>query len=451
MLSKKYFASVTLAALVLMSGLFVFAQTAPTRGKVELKKADGTTEPVAGATIEVYKMGAKGKLPSAKTNKKGEFAFAGLPLSEKYVFVVSGEKISPGMQPNVPAGAENVVISVSEGDGKKLTEDEVRAALSGKAPTNDTTATTPEATSTTPQATPAPQPQNSEEAKKAQEEAKKAQAEYEKKKAEVEAGNKKITESNDLVKKVLAEGNSAFDAKNYDLAITKYDEGITAMPDFVGATPVLLNNKATALVNRATNNYNTAVKAGGEAKTAAMPGIKKDYEDAAAAATRSLEIIKTAAAPNDPNKFAALVQRKEAYRLISKTGADRTKGKEAAVAFEEYIAAETDPKKKADAQLAFAGTMQDSNEFELAVAEYEKVLAQDANNIDALSGIGLSLVNVGYTSNDKEKFQQGANYLQKFVDLAPDTHSYKDDAKSIITSLKNEQKVTPQKVTKKKT
>lgn len=463
MLSKKYFAFTAAALLVFFGSIAVFAQTAPVRGRVELKKADGTTEPVAGAKIDVYRTDAKGKAPSAKTSKKGEFAFAGLPLGQTFVLVASGEKIAAGMRPNVRAGFEDVVITVSEGDGKVLTEEEVRAALSGKTPANNTAATTP--ATATPAATPAPaenQQQSAasnmspEELKKAQEEAKKAQAEYEKKKAEVEAGNKKITESNAVIKASLEEGNKAFDAKNYDLALSKYDEGISASPDFIGSAPVLLNNKATVLVIRATNNYNTAVKAGGEAKTAAMPGIKKDYEDAAASASKALEILKTAPAgdPNQKNydgqKATALLQRKEAYRLMVKTGADRTKGKETATAFEEYLAVETDPAKKAATQLAYAEALQDTNEFDQAATEFEKVLAADPNNVDALVGAGLSLVNVGYVSGDKTKFQQAANYLQKFDDLAPATHRYKADAKGIIETLKNEQKVTPQKVTTKK-
>lgn len=452
MLSKKYFASFTAIALLLIGSVAAFAQSAPVRGKVELKKADGTTEPVAGAKIDVYKMDGKGKLPSAKTNKKGEFAFAGLTVGQKFVLVASGEKISPGMQPNVQAGMESVLITVSEGDGKTLTEDEVKASLSGSAPAANTNAGTTTA--------PAANTQQAEQPKMSEED-KKAQAEYEKKKAEVENNNKKITEANEVVKRALDEGNKAFDAKNYDMAVSKYDEGLTAMPDFVGATPVLLNNKATVLVIRATENYNKAVKAGGDARATAMPSIKKDYEDAAAAADKSLELLKTAPAgdPNqklyDSQKLVALVQRKEAYRLMSKTGADRSKGKEATVAFQEYLAVETDPKKKADGQIGYAEALQDANEFEQAAAEYEKVLAQDPNNVEALAGAGLSLVTVGYTSGDKTKFQQAANYLQKFDELAPATHRYKADGsiKATIETLKKEQNVTPQKggATKKKT
>lgn len=467
MLSKKYFASVAAALLVLFGGTAVFAQTAQVRGRVQVKKADGTTEPVAGARIDVYRTDAKGKPPSAKTNKKGEFAFAGLNLGQTFVLVASGEKIAPGMQPNVKAGMEDIVITVNEGDGKVLTEAEVRAALSGEAPANNTSAannptaannTTANTTTANPAATPDPQAQAAaskmtpEELKKAQEDQKKAQAEYEKEKAKVEAGNKKITESNELSKKAFEEGNAAINGKNYDLAITKYDEAVAAQPDLIGATTVFLNNKSIALVNRATDNYNKAVKSGTEAKTAALPGIKKDYEDAVTATNRSLEIYNasTDAAAKEKykdQKMVALSQRKEAFRLMVKTGADRTRGKEAVTAFEEYLAVETDAAKKSTTQLAYAEALQDTNEFEAAAAEFEKVLANDPNNVDALAGAGLSLVNVGYVNNDKTKFQQAANYLQKFDDLAPANHRYKGDAKGIIETLKNEQKVTPQKVT----
>ena len=77
MLRKNYYTLLLAVALFLASGLAVSAQTAPARGKVELKKADGTTVPVADALIEVYRTDITGKFPSGKSNKKGEFSFAG--------------------------------------------------------------------------------------------------------------------------------------------------------------------------------------------------------------------------------------------------------------------------------------------------------------------------------------------------------------------------------------
>ncbi|MGI9054338.1 MAG: SpaA isopeptide-forming pilin-related protein, partial [Pyrinomonadaceae bacterium] len=148
-----------------------FAQNAPLTGKVELKKADGTTEPVQGAMVEVYRTDIKSKGPTAKTNKKGEFSFAGLQLGATFVLVVSGDKINPTYQPNIRAGANGVIITASEGDGKRLTEEEVRTALtSGPPAANNTTPAKP-----------------TEDQKKAQAERAKLEAEYEANKKKVES------------------------------------------------------------------------------------------------------------------------------------------------------------------------------------------------------------------------------------------------------------------------
>ena len=82
---RKNYLTVFLAALVVFVGsAAVFAQNAPVRGIVKLQKADGTTEPVVGAVVEAYRTDIdKGKMPSAKTNKRGEFSFVGFPLGQR--------------------------------------------------------------------------------------------------------------------------------------------------------------------------------------------------------------------------------------------------------------------------------------------------------------------------------------------------------------------------------
>lgn len=431
MFRKNYFTSLLAAALFLTSGIAVFSQTAPVSGQVVIKKADGATQPVVGALVEVYRIDTKGKLSPGKTDKKGYFSFAGFPLGESFVLSISAPGIAPRITPTVKAGMDKLLITVDEGDGKKLTEEEVRKALA--APAAATGAATGEA------------PQLSAEDKKKQEE-------YNKKVSEVTSKNEKIKNSTAVIQKVLEEGRKAFDQKNYDLAIVKFDEGVNADPDFAGTAPVLLNNKMLALINRATANYNQSVKADATTKATAMAAVKKDFETAITSADRALTILKTATAPDaaiqknyDASKMQALTSRKEAYRLMIKTGADRTKGKEALTAFQEYLAAETDAAKKSAAQLALAEALLDAQEFDQAILEFEKVLTEDPNNIEALAGAGFSLVNVGYIGSDKTKFQQGANYLQKFSELAPDSHKYKTDAKGLLETLKKEQNVAPQK------
>ena len=436
MFRKKYLTLLIAVALFMTGSIAVLAQTAPVMGRVVMKKADGTTAPVADAVIDVYRLDIKGKLPAGKTNGKGEFSFAGFPLGGQFVFAVSAPGAKAEIFPGVKAGNEKITITLVEGDGKRLTEDEARGALNA-APT--TAKQSGELTA----------------------EQKKAQAEYEKQVADVKAKNAKSTETDALIRKIIEEGKKAFEEKNYDLAIAKFDEGIAADPDFAGSTPVLLNNKTAALINRATATYNQSVKADQAAKTAGLAAVKKDFEDAAAASDRALTILQSATAPDanvqknyDANKFQALSNRKEVYRLMGKTGVNRTKGKEALAAYQEYLAVETDAKKKSDSQIMLAEVLQDSNEFDLAIVEFEKVLAADPNNADALAGISLSLVNVGFVTSvtdaakGKEQLQQAANYLQKFLDVAPETHKYKAEAKGIIETLKKEQNVTPTKSTK---
>ncbi|HJU94269.1 MAG TPA: hypothetical protein VJ656_15140, partial [Pyrinomonadaceae bacterium] len=50
-----------------------------------------------------------------------------------------------------------------------------------------------------------------------------------------------------------------------------------------------------------------------------------------------------------------------------------------------------------------------------------------------------------YATGEKEKFQEAANFLQRFVEVAPDGHSFKDDAKAILAELKASANVTPEK------
>ncbi|MBA2737960.1 MAG: carboxypeptidase regulatory-like domain-containing protein, partial [Pyrinomonadaceae bacterium] len=205
MFRKNYYTFLLAAALFLTSGLVVLAQTAPVRGRVELVKADGTKEPVAGATVEPFRTDAKGKAPTAKTNKKGEFSFAGLQLGQIFALSVSAPSIKPEIIPNVKAGMENLLVSVSEGDGKRWTEEEVRQAVSGASATKATKTTT--ATKATTASAPGEQKTES------SADQKKAQAEYESKVKDVTAKNENIKQKTAIVESSLKAGNEAFNSK----------------------------------------------------------------------------------------------------------------------------------------------------------------------------------------------------------------------------------------------
>ena len=83
----------------------------------------------------------------------------------------------------------------------------------------------------------------------------------------------------------------------------------------------------------------------------------------------------------------------------------------------------------------------DAGATDLAVAEAQKVLAENPDDIDANRIMGLAL----FASGDKAKFQQAANYLQHYVDKAPDTDPLKASAKESLEYLKTAENVKPEK------
>lgn len=442
MFRKNYFTFLWVTALFLTAALSAFAQTAPVRGRVELKKADGTVEKVSKAVIDVYRTDAKGKAPSAKTDKSGNFAFAGLSLGQTFAFAVSAPGVQPKIFPNVKAGMEGIIITVSEGDGKAFTEDEVRQSLTAAAA--PAAATTGAATGETA-------------APKMTAEQKKAQEEYEKKVAEVNAKNDKIRNNDALIQKVFGEGNNAYKEKNYDLAISKFDEGINAEPTFAGSAPVLLNAKGVALKDRGFASYLQSTKATDAASKASVSeSAKKDWNTAVDSYMKGLDILKSATAPDateqkkyDATKMNIYRNLIEVHRLLNKSGIDRSRAAEAKTAYEQYLALETDAAAKAKAELNLADILREAGDYEGAVATYRKTLETTPDNPDALAGIGLSLFALGESTQPANlaQEQEGLNFLQRFTEVAPENHPLKVSVKDSVDYLKTKS-LTPQKTTK---
>lgn len=441
MFSRKYFTFFLAAVLFLVGNIAAIAQTAPVTGRVELKKTDGTTAPVADALVEVYRMDIKAKLPSAKTGKKGDFSFAGLPLGATFAFSVSGPGIKPELIPNIKAGSENLVISVTEGDGKKWTEAEVRQAIAGGS--NGSTNASSGSVKLT------------EEQKKAQEDRAKLEAEYAEKK-------KKVESETTIIQTSLKEGNDAFNSKNYDVAIAKYEQGIQANPTYVGSAPVLMNNKATVLKERAVDFHNQGVKAtDATIKVQNNTKSKKDFADAVDTYNASWAVLKNAPAADiqdqqsyQANKTATLNGFRNLVKAMVQTEkVEPEKVPTIAALLEEYLAFETDAAKKGEAQVFLADVYRIMGDSKNAIVEYKKVLAASPDNADALAGLGLSLANAGYNvdgSINEPMMQEAINTLQRFTDVAPDNHKLKASVKETVDYLKT-QNLKPTKSTKKKT
>ncbi len=434
---RHLFNALVVTAVLSFSSILVSAQTEPMRGSVKLADASGKQTPVSGAQIDVYRTDMKADYHT-KTNNKGEWVFAGLPFVGRYTVSVSAPGASPWVRGEIRAsGAQPIEIIMSPGDGKKLTETEAIAAAKNTGGPSTSGESGPTASE-------------------------KAAAEAARKKnEEINKENEKITNVNKVVGDAFKNGNTALMAKNYDEAIKQYDMGLAADPDHPGAGS-LLTNKSVALRTRAVEKYNAAITSKDDAaKTAGIEAAKADFTAAAEAANKAVEQIKKQPAAadaadqkqKDTNKYFALAARAEAMRLFAMK-VDATKGPAAATAFEEYEAVEPDAAKKAKSQKDYAEllfqTAGDQAGYEKAIAQYEKILAATPDDPDALLRVGQALFNIGaLNNNDKAKYQEASNYLQRFVDKAPDTNPLKAEARDLIATMKQQANVTPEKTTPK--
>jgi tetratricopeptide (TPR) repeat protein len=443
MIGKYFFGALAVAVLLVFASISAVAQVGELRGTVMLKQADGQKVPLADAQIDVFRTDIKGEYKT-KTNKKGEFVFAGIPFVGTYVVAASHPSASPNFMPGVKAGrGVPVDIEVNPGDGKRLTFDEIKNAGGASA------------------APPGGSGSSGGNSGGESEADKAKRAELERKNKEILEGNKKIEEANATIARTFKAGNEALTAattaskgKQSELAIQKFTDAIAQYDEGLGADaeqPAILTNKAVALKGRAVEKYNAMIQNKGlddEGKKNALQSAQADFKAAAEASSKAVTLLKALPAPTDPaelqryngNKYAAMLTQSESMRLyVSKV--DGTKADAGMAAFKDYIAVETDPAKKAKAQLDMAQMLLDSGAADKAFTEFQAILAAQPDSADANLGAGISL----YAQGEPAKYQEAANYLQKFVDKAPEGHQLKDEAKAILAEMKASQNITPEK------
>nr|MDQ2936605.1 carboxypeptidase-like regulatory domain-containing protein [Acidobacteriota bacterium] len=367
MFRRYFFPVLAFPILIISTAIFVSAQTGILRGHVIIKQADGKTIPASEAAIDVYRTDIPGTF-NTKTNKKGEFVFAGLPYTGTYVIAASHPTARPTWFPNVKAGRDiDYPLELAPGDGRRLTLAEIKTLMaSGPGASSSSTS------------------ESSEDKAKREE--------ILKKNAEIVSKNEKIRNSNEVVVRTFKAGNDAFTAKNYDEAIKQYEEGLAANAN----QPALLTNETRAYTARGVARYNAGVTSKDEAaRTQGIEGAKSDFAAAAVASAKALEFMKAEEVPTDQaeltrynlNKLAALTVRAEAMRLFV-IKADPTQADAGLAAFKEYIAAETDPVKKAKAQLDAAQMLLDAGAVDKSYTEYRGILATEPDSVDANLGAG---------------------------------------------------------------
>jgi tetratricopeptide (TPR) repeat protein len=357
----------------------------------------GSAEPVVGAEVQIVRTDIKGNY-NVKTDKKGHFLHAGVPYVGTYTLIISAEGCAPYFMTSIRPTGELMKVELQNGDGRKLTFDEVKA-IQKAGP-----------------AGPAAQQKQLTAA-----EIKKQQEEYEKKRQEIE----KQKADFDSMKKFFEQGQQLAANKDYPGAITAYTEASKLDPE----QEAVWANLSLALYNRGVIGLNESLRDVSKRDIA-----KQDFTDAIGAIDKALALAETKLA--DPAKGAAAKKAKSQYLKIkadSESLLARRLGvmemADSAVRDYRDAAANSEvPTDKINFDLKGAETLYESGKIEEAVAMYQAILTVDANNIEGLYKLGLAYAALA-------KFQDSANTLQAFVDRAPAEDPRVAEAKVVIKDL----------------
>ena len=398
---KSLLTTVVLFAIMSLSAL---AQVGRMEGEV-LSAADNS--PIVGADVQIHRNDIKWSA-NLKTDKKGKFIHAGVQYGGTYTIIIGADGFRPdalfGMKPDqaIPP------FKLPAGDGKRLTIEEVRAGSKGGSGAPAAGATAPSAAAT-----------------------KKAEEEYKKKLAEVENKNKKIEGDNKAMNDALATGKTLFNNKDYAGAIAEFDKGIALDAE----QNVFWYFKGLSLYNRGVTLLNESLKDPSKRDPA-----KVDFTEAVAAATKSLTLLDASvtaggpadaakAASNKTNKVAYLKVRADSAGLLAERFSDVPMGEAANNDYVMMADMTDDQEQKKKILFKGAESLRISGALLPAQNAYKSIIAIDPNYAEAYYGMGLSFF------GDEKTFQDGANYLQFFIDKAAATDPRVAEAKGAITQM----------------
>ena len=405
----------TFAATLLLSTL-VLAQAGQVEGTVKLKAADGSAKPAPGILVDIYRLDIKGHF-DVKTDKNGHYVRLGLPLQGTFLFVFSGPGATPSWMNNLRITQMPVVdITLEPGDGRTLTLDEIQKQIGQQ-----------KAGGVAPQAPP-----------KAMSAADKAKAEAAQKEQDAKLKEGKETQAAfDQAREHYNAGVELMKAANYQNALSEFEQASTIDP---GKHAVMLMLSYRANANLAEAHYQLGVDLFNKKQ---RPEAKTHFEAAVAAVKKALALAPTDTAENNPNLNNDLViyyniLAKNVNLLVEYYGAadlvDPT--------IKEITKAETLDATNANKWGVLKADMfRSAGRTDEAVAAYKKVIAADPANVDALYGLGLTLI----ASTERPQIQEGANTLAEFVAKAPPTDKRVPIVKDALEGVRNAYKVEAEK------
>lgn len=404
-----------LAVVVAITSTMVFAQAGQVEGTIRLKQADGSVKPAAGVQIDIYRLDIKQRFDPVKTDKNGHFVRLGLPLQGNYLFVFSGPGATPTWMNNVRITQMPVIdTTLDAGDGTALTQEDVQKQIAmqksgGVAPPTKTMSA-----------------------------AERAKAEAAQKELEASAKEGKVLqESFDLAVKHFNEGVRLKAENNYAAALSEFEQS-TLLDPGKNKNFVEIAHRSNAQV--AETNYQLGAD---KFNKKDRNGAKPHFEQAVTSINKAIAVA--SAVTDDPTVNNDLITyygilEKNARILVENYGQanmvdDTVKAIEKAEAI--------DATNKNKWGVLKADMYRSAGRTDDAVAAYKKVIVADPAFVDALYGLGLTLI----ASTERAQIQEGANTLADFVSKAPPTDKRVPIVKDALEGVKNAYKVEAEKPT----
>jgi len=405
-------AATLISAVALLSAI-ALAQTGQVEGTIRIKGADGSIKPAVGIQIDIYRMDIKGRY-DVKTDKTGHFVRLGLPLQGTYLFVFSGPGATPTWMNNVRITQMPVVdTTLDAGDGATLTLEDVQKQIASQ--------------KGGPGAAPAP---------KAMSPAEKAKAEAAQKELEANAKEgKELQASFDVAVKHFNEGVRLKTENNFAAALSEFEQA-TALDPSKNKHFIEIAHRSNAQV--AETNYQIGAD---KFNKKDRDGAKPHFEHAVTAINKAIAVASSATddptVNNDLITYYGILE-KNARILVENYGqANLVDDTIKAIAKAETL----DATNKNKWGVLKADMLRSAGRTDEAVAAYKVVIAADPAAVDALYGLGLTLI----ASTERAQIQEGANTLADFVAKAPATDKRVPIVKDALEGVKNAYKVEAEK------
>ncbi|MEW6729899.1 MAG: carboxypeptidase regulatory-like domain-containing protein [Acidobacteriota bacterium] len=399
MVSKtvKYIFALAVVTLV-MSGIAV-AQQGAVKGVIQGRRSvSDNYQPVEGIIVEIFRIDISQKFQT-KTDKKGEY-FHALPAFGEYSVSVSGEGYGPVATPKFKIVSDQPIeqnFSLEPGDGSKFTVEQVRNIVKQG-----------------PQAAPT----SAADKKQAAEE----QAKREEERKKIEEENTKLKKQFDDMKRHFEAGLAANQKQDYEVAITEFKQAVT----IDDSQPPLFANLAQALFNLGAIRFNN--KQRDQAQV-----LFKESADFGEKATKM-----------DPSNATYFKIFADSCDILFKQFQLSEFADKAISAYTTGSELETDRVKKFQMINKVGSIYFNMGDVDKSMQTYDKVLAADPDNLEALSGKALVLA----ASGEKPKMEQAVGIFQQVIDKAPAGSRLKQEAESNSKYLVDTLKIEPPKPAK---